>query len=127
MMLQGGSMLLAIGLLCGQRLTAMPNAASLAAMGYLTVFSSLIGFSAFTFLLRHTRPAVALSHAYVNPVVAVALGALLNNEPVTRLEIAAVVLISLAVIFLTFERPESPRFDAPAEKAMAEATPASAG
>lgn len=53
---------------------------SAAAWAYLVVFGSITGFTAYSWLLAHTRPAVAMSYAYVNPVMAVALGALLGNE-----------------------------------------------
>lgn len=67
---------------------------SIAAVGYLIVFGSLVAFSAYVWLL-HTAPiSLVATYAYVNPMVAVALGALFLNEPVT----AAVVLGGLIVV-----------------------------
>jgi EamA domain-containing membrane protein RarD len=55
----------------------VPTAAGLAAFSYLIVFGSIIGFSAYIWLLHHVRPALAGSYAYVNPAIAVMLGAAL--------------------------------------------------
>ena len=51
-----------------------PTLRSVVAVAYLIVFGSLVGFSAYGYLLRTTSPAVATSYAYVNPLVAMALG-----------------------------------------------------
>ncbi len=53
------------------------------AMIYLIVFGSLLGFSAYIYLLANTRPALAASYAYVNPPVAVLIGVLIAGESVT--------------------------------------------
>lgn len=105
-MICGGTTLLTLGVLSGEHLAAMPALRSVAAFGYLAVFSSLLGFSAFTYLLHHTRPALAISHAYVNPVVAVVVGALFAGEVITRLEVAAIALTIVAVFLLTSARGE---------------------
>ena len=80
-MLTGGGVLLLLSLLMGERWGA-PSAASLWALAYLTVFGSLLAYSAYMYLVAHTRPALATSYAYVNPVVAVALGVGLGEPPV---------------------------------------------
>jgi drug/metabolite transporter (DMT)-like permease len=70
---------------------------SLAAVGYLIVFGSILGFSAYMFLLR-TQPASRVStHAYVNPLIAVALGAVAVGEPITPSIITASVVIAAGV------------------------------
>jgi len=70
------------------------------AMAYLIVFGSALAFTAYIFLLHRTGPALASTYAFVNPVVAVILGALILNEPVTIWLIvgAALVILSLIVI-----------------------------
>jgi drug/metabolite transporter (DMT)-like permease len=70
---------------------------------YLVVFGSLIAFSAYVWLLRASTPARVSTYAYVNPVVAVLLGAALASEELTaRMLIAAVVIVSgVALITLT--------------------------
>lgn len=72
------------------------------ALGYLITFGSLVGFTAYLYLLAHTTPAKASTYAYVNPVVAVFLGWAIAGEPVTvrTLVAAAVILASVALISL---------------------------
>ncbi len=67
---------------------------------YLIFFGSLIGFTAYIWLLKVTTPARAATYAYVNPVVAVFLGWALNNEPITiqTLLAAAIIITAVAVI-----------------------------
>jgi drug/metabolite transporter (DMT)-like permease len=91
-MLAGGAALLLAGALRGERLVAAPGAPAVAAWLYLTVFGSLVAFSAYNHLLRRVRPALATSYAYVNPAVAVALGAAVG-EPVGWRAVAALALI----------------------------------
>ena len=70
------------------------------AVGYLITFGSLVGFTAYLYLLAHTTPAKASTYAYVNPVVAVFLGWAIAGEPVTprTLIAATVILASVALI-----------------------------
>lgn len=99
-MIAGGAILLAVCLVTGETVVAVPSGRSLLALAYLIVFGSLIGFTAYAYLLRHARPAVANSYAYVNPIVAIVLGAALADEvvgPSTWLA-AAIILAGLAVL-----------------------------
>lgn len=75
------------------------------ALAYLVVFGSLIAFSCYAWLLRVTTPAVAATYAYVNPFVAVTLGALLAGERVTGSMVAAGALIVAGVVVITTRRP----------------------
>jgi drug/metabolite transporter (DMT)-like permease len=70
---------------------------------YLVFFGSLIGFSSYTWLLRSGAPTMLVStYAYVNPVVAVVIGNLLAQEPLTpRVILAALVIVS-GVVLITF-------------------------
>jgi drug/metabolite transporter (DMT)-like permease len=101
-MLGGGVLLILAGLLLGEgpRVSAeifAPKA--ILAWIYLVVFGSLIGFSAFTYLLRVTTPAKVSTSAYVNPLVAVALGwALLGETVSARTVVAAAVIIGGVVL-----------------------------
>jgi drug/metabolite transporter (DMT)-like permease len=95
-MLAGGVVLTLAGLARGERLVATPAGSVVGAWLYLVIFGSLIGFTAYNFLLRHVRPALATSYAYVNPAVAVALGAA-AGEPVGGRALAALALILLGV------------------------------
>ncbi len=104
-MLCGGVLLLLTGLVLGERAPASPSAAALGALAYLIVFGSLLGFSAYTYLLQHARPALAMSYAHVNPALAVVLGAALG-EHVGPEAIAATGLIAAAVaVMVTRRRP----------------------
>lgn len=71
---------------------------------YLVVFGSLIGFTAYGFLLRSTRAAVASSYAYVNPIVALVLGGLLGGETLTGSSVAACAVIVAGVLVVTWRR-----------------------
>jgi drug/metabolite transporter (DMT)-like permease len=74
------------------------------AFAYLITFGSLVGFSTFVWLIKHSTPARVSTYAYVNPVVAVFLGWLVLHEPVsTRVVIASAVIIS-AVVIITVEK-----------------------
>lgn len=95
-MTMGGAMLLVAGVARGERLV-LPSGASLAAIAYLVVFGSMLGYSALGYLLRNTRPALATSYAYVNPMVALALGVALAGERVTRIDLAGLALVLAAV------------------------------
>jgi drug/metabolite transporter (DMT)-like permease len=68
-MLIGGVFVTVLGLILGQRITSVPTMQSLLALLYLITFGSLLAFSVYGYLLRHVRPALATSYAYVNPVV----------------------------------------------------------
>lgn len=71
-----------------------------AAIAYLVVFGSCVGFSAYAWLVRNVRPDIVATYAYVNPVVAVALGAMFLQEPITGWTMAGAALIvaSVAVV-----------------------------
>lgn len=68
-----------------------------AIFAYLVVCGSLIGFTAFSWLLTHTRPSLALSYSYVNPLIALLLGAWLASEPVHETTVVATVILGVAV------------------------------
>ncbi len=98
-MLTGGGAMLLIGSATHEHLGAA-SARSVAAVAYLCIFGSLVGFSAFSYLLRHTRPALATSYAYVNPVIAVVLGVAFAGERfgVTSILGASIVLVAVVVV-----------------------------
>lgn len=102
-MLCGGVLLFATGALTGEparfALSRVSTGSALAVL-YLIVFGSLIGFTAYTWLLRSASPVLVSTYAYVNPVVAVFLGWALASEPVTpgMLLGAAVILGGVALI-----------------------------
>jgi drug/metabolite transporter (DMT)-like permease len=108
-MLVGGATLAAIGLLTGEpaRLAhAVVSTRSLVALVYLTVAGSLIAFTAYVWLLQHAPISLTSTYAYVNPAVAVALGALLLHERVTGWVLlgGGVIVLGVALVVST-ERP----------------------
>jgi drug/metabolite transporter (DMT)-like permease len=116
-MMAGGSLLLLFGVVAGDlpRLSTM-NASwlSIGAFFYLLVFGSLVGFTAYSWLLKNVTPARAATYAYVNPVVAVLLGWFLASEPLTsRMMIAAGVIIGSVVLITTFGREHTTPAAAP--------------
>lgn len=68
-----------------------------AAMAYLIVFGSIVGYSAYLYALRHLPVALVSIYSYVNPVVAVALGWLFYREPFGLHEAAAMAVIFTGV------------------------------
>jgi drug/metabolite transporter (DMT)-like permease len=74
-----------------------PTPRGVAAVCYLVVFGSIVGYSSYIYALSHLRVAVVSIYSYVNPVVAVALGWLFYREPFGVREAAAVAIIFLGV------------------------------
>jgi drug/metabolite transporter (DMT)-like permease len=103
-MVTGGLVMAAVSLVAGERVPADPPTSALLAWGYLAVFGSLVTYSAYTYLLRHTRTAVATSYSYVNPIVAVLIGALMGNEQLRPEVIGAVALIVAATALVMLGR-----------------------
>jgi drug/metabolite transporter (DMT)-like permease len=108
-MLAGGMALFVAGALVGElgRLDlAAASTRSLLSLLYLVVFGSLIGFTAYTYLLTVSTPAKVGTYAYVNPVVAVFLGWAFAAEEITPLTLiaAAVILAGVAIITVAGER-----------------------
>jgi drug/metabolite transporter (DMT)-like permease len=103
-MLMGGVMLFVVGFGTGERMTSMPGPGPLAAMAYLIIGGSLVAFSAYGYLLRHVRPALATSYAYVNPLVAVGLGVALAGEQITTVGLIAMLTILSGVGLVSLGR-----------------------
>lgn len=106
-MLCGGVLMLLLASVLGERLSAWPTWQSTLAVAYLTVFGSIIAFSAYLWLLEHVRPALATSYAYVNPPVAVLLGALFLGESLDPHALGAMVVILLGVVIITLARAKA--------------------
>jgi len=106
-MLMGGAVAALVALLRGEHLPAQWPLLAIGSLVYLIVFGSLIAFSAYTYLLGHTRPAVAMSYAYVNPGLAVVLGALLGGEPLHREVISASAFIVAGVFLMALPRRQA--------------------
>jgi drug/metabolite transporter (DMT)-like permease len=73
---------------------------SFSAFMYLVFFGSVIGFTAYGYLIKHTSATAASTHAYVNPVIPVMLGLWIGNELITSHTIIAAVLLITAVVLI---------------------------
>lgn len=107
-MMAGGVALLGGGLLLGEAgrtNVSTFSGESLLAVAYLIVFGSIVAFTAYTWLLANVSVSTVGTYAYVNPIVAVGLGALLLSEPITPRTIVATVLIIGAVVAMLGGRP----------------------
>jgi drug/metabolite transporter (DMT)-like permease len=108
-MLMGGIGALVLGLLMGERMIEAPSARSGLALLYLIVFGALIGFTAYSWLLRNVRPVLATSYAFVNPLLAVVLGAALAGEQLGWATLIAAPAIALAVALAVTARAQPRR------------------
>ncbi len=100
-MLAGSVMSLAVGLAVGERIHALPALAPTLGMLYLVVAGSILGFTAYVWLLHHVRPALATSYAYVNPPIAMLFGAVLLGERFDAHAIGAMAVILAGVAIIT--------------------------
>ena len=103
-MICGGVMLVALGLATGERPTTWPSMNGLLAVAYLCMFGSIVAFTAYVWLLHNVRPALAGSYAYVNPVIAVLLGAWIGHERFGAHDLLAMGVILAGVVVLTLAR-----------------------
>ncbi len=85
----------------------MPSTQVLLALGGLAVICTAVGFLVFFALIREVGVARALVFTYVNPVVALAAGVIVLNEPLTLWNIAALALILVGLVLATLRRDES--------------------
>ena len=102
-MLSGGLVLTLVGIFKGEWTNfniAAVSANSWFALVYLIIFGSLIGFTAYSWLLKNAQPAMVATYAYVNPVIAVFLGWLIAGESFTTQMLvgAGVIVGSVALI-----------------------------
>ncbi|MEO6103057.1 MAG: drug/metabolite exporter YedA [Pseudoxanthomonas sp.] len=108
-MISGGAMMLVAGVISGESFQAMPTLKGMLAVAYLMTFGSIIGFTAYVWLLHHVRPTLAGSYAYINPMIAVVLGAWLAAEHFTRHDLGAMAVILLGVVAITLGKARAPK------------------
>lgn len=117
-MLAGGALLLIAGGIRGEWGgidAAAFSMRSLLAMGYLIVFGSLAGFTAYIWALHNTRVSLVSTYAFVNPVIAVILGALIVGESLTGRDVAAGAAIVAAVASIVAAKRPVPTEASPAD------------
>jgi len=107
-LLGGAAGLLVVGLARGERLDpSRAGASALLAFGYLVVFGSLVAFTAYSWLLGTTPVSTVATYAYVNPIVAVLLGAVIAGEPLSLTTLVGGGVTVLAVAVVVSERAGS--------------------
>src|SRR5438045_4095449 len=121
-MLAGGVVLIAIAVAKGEIAHVDPSTfsvRSLLALAYLVVFGSLVAFTAYTWLLQNAPVSLVSTYAFVNPVVAVILGALVLAEAITLNVLIGAAVIVVAVAFIVFRQNAARRAErlAPAAEA----------
>jgi len=100
-MLAGGAALLALAVLSGERMQMAWSAPGSAAFLWLTLMSSCLGYSAYSYLARNTAPVLVGSYAYVNPAIAALVGWVLLDEVLAPLQLAGMAVILLAIALVT--------------------------
>jgi drug/metabolite transporter (DMT)-like permease len=104
----GGLLLMLVGLFVGEQEHFHPaniTALSFSAFVYLVLIGAIVGYTAYFWLLRHCDPAKVATYAYVNPIVAVLLGALFAHETVTlRTLLAATLIIGSVALIITVQQ-----------------------
>lgn len=114
-MLAGGVLLIVAGLVTGEATqlnVAEFSTRSLVAVIYLTIFGSIIAFTAYIWLLKYVPATKVATYTYINPLFAVFLGWLVLSETITATTITATFIIILAVILITapgLNRPSTRR------------------
>jgi drug/metabolite transporter (DMT)-like permease len=123
-MICGGLLLLFAGIATGELRDIHPSSVSTKSLGsfvYLVIIGAVVGYTAYIWLLRHCEPAKVATYAYVNPIVAVLLGALFAGETVTmRMLIAAAFIIGSVALLITAQQLRArvePSISAPLEPA----------
>lgn len=127
-MLAGGAVLLVAGVVggeLGELRLADVSARSLGGFLYLVVFGSLLAFSAYVWLLRNARTSLVATYAYVNPIVAVALGWSVLGEAIgLRMVVAGGIVVAAVALIVSARQAPAP--GAP-DGSTAPARPQSAG
>jgi drug/metabolite transporter (DMT)-like permease len=103
-MISGSISLLIVGMVRGEWSTfdaSAVSSASLIGLAYLVVFGSLVGFTAYSWLLKNARPSMVATYAYVNPVIAVLLGWLIAGEAMTGQMLFGAGVIVGSVVLIT--------------------------
>jgi drug/metabolite transporter (DMT)-like permease len=121
-LLTGGALLAILGISLGELGAFDPagvSAKSVVATIYLFLFGSIVGFTAYLWLLRNASASRVSTYAYVNPIVAVFLGWALASEPLTRRVFLAAAVIVAAVALIIRHGGEELEHVAPEEPDLA--------
>jgi len=99
-MLVAGVVFVVASAVMGEHWVLWPNNGAGGAVLYLIGFGSLLGFSAYIFLVQNVTPALATSYAYVNPVIALLFGLSLGGEHIVRSGYVAIAMVLLGVVLI---------------------------
>lgn len=108
-MLGGGVALLLVGLLSGEWTQIHPTSRGIGALAYLILVGSLAGFVSYIYALQHLPVALVSLYAYINPLIAVVLGALLLGEPFGIRTVIAMSVVFLGIGLVRLGPSQSPR------------------
>src|SRR5437879_4636969 len=101
-MIGGGGAVAFLGTALGEWASWHLSSRGIGAIAYLVIFGSILGYSAYSYALRHASATIVGTYAYVNPVIAVLLGWLLLHEPVGPRTFIAMGMILAAVVWIQF-------------------------
>jgi drug/metabolite transporter (DMT)-like permease len=111
-MLCGGVLLALAALLRGEPAAidlALFSTRSLVALAYLILFGSVLAFACYAYLLKHVRAEAVATHVFVNPLIAVAVGAWLGGEQLRPAHLVSGLFILASVVVITLRPRWSPR------------------
>jgi drug/metabolite transporter (DMT)-like permease len=121
-MLLGGLVITATGFAIGEGIQT-PSVRSAVGFAYLVVIGSIVAYTAYAWLLRNVPLQRVATYAYVNPVIAIVLGALLLDEAITGVTVAgaALIIASVALVVRTTTPRTAARTESTARSASASA------
>lgn len=102
--LGAATMVSLVRIILGEGFNAPPNFQTVSAIIYLAIMGTVIAFTAYMYLLRTVRPALATSYAYINPLVAMMLGFIFLGETISQTGIIAMIIILTGVVIVIFAR-----------------------
>lgn len=111
-MFAGGIVLFVVSLVSGEMFrfdVSQVSGNSIFGLIYLIIFGSLIGFTAYSWLLKNAQPTMISTYAYINPVVAVFLGWMIANETFTTQMLIGAGIIVGSVALITSKESETPK------------------
>lgn len=108
-MLMAGIVNLAVGTILGEPTRTHWDRDAVIAIGYLVIAGSLVGFTAYVWLLKNVATSKVATYAYVNPIVAVFLGWSIRHESIDAWMFAGSVIIVASVILVTGAKPRFPQ------------------
>ena len=114
-MLVGGGALTLVGVVSGELPDFHPQGPSLAALGFLILFSSCFAYTAFGYLMRRTTPARLSTYAYVNPAIAAVVGWAWLGERLSPVQLAGTAIILLGVVLVSLADGSGGSESTPAE------------